>query len=279
MPPEGLLARTRSWLRTRGITATKRLGQHFLINEQVLSRTLDYAALKPNDIVLEIGAGIGTLTLALAEHVQHVYAIEKDTLLFNALQKEFERITNVTIIHGDAVQEKWPATTKLVANLPFGISSPILFKFLSSEIRTAVLMLQREFAERLTASSGSKAYGRLTVMAIYTAQFEILEHVESSCFHPPPEVTSALVRIRRRAEPAFSVIDSSLFAKLVASLFNQRRKKIRTPLTAFLKERKLEPDIIEEIKCRIPWLDQRVEELEPEEIAEIANIIHKVESE
>lgn len=278
MPPEGLLTQTRRWLRTRGITTTKRLGQHFLISEQVLSRTLDYADLNPTDTVLEIGAGIGTLTRALAELVQHVYAIEKDPVLHNALQKEFEGTTNITFIRGDAVKEEWPSATKLVANLPFGISSPILFKFLPSGIKTAILMLQREFAERLIASAGSKTYGRLTVMAAYKSSSEILEYVAPNCFHPPPEVTSALVRIRLRTKPAFTVMDDSLFTKLVISLFNQRRKKIRTPLTALLQERKLKPNIIEEIKRKIPWLDHRVEELNPEEIAEIANIIHKVES-
>ncbi|MFX1474588.1 MAG: 16S rRNA (adenine(1518)-N(6)/adenine(1519)-N(6))-dimethyltransferase RsmA [Promethearchaeota archaeon] len=276
MPTEGLLKQTQSWLRTHGITISKTLGQHFLINEQVLARTLDYADLNPTDTILEIGAGIGTLTRALANHVRHVYAIEKDSVLFDALQKEFEGITNITLIRGDAVKVEWPATNKLVANLPFGISSPVLFKFLSSEIQTALLMLQREFAERLTASAGSKTYGRLTVMATYTATSEILEYVAPNCFHPPPEVTSALVRIRRCVEPAFTVMDYSLFTRLVVVLFNQRRKKIRTPLTALLREMELKPNTIEEIKCQIPWLDHRAEELNPEELAEIANIIYQV---
>ncbi len=276
MPPEGLLTQTQRWLRARGITATKRLGQHFLICDEVLSRTIDYADLAQNDTILEIGAGIGTLTRALASQVQHVYAIEKDPKLHDALQKEFEGSTRITFIRGDAVKVEWPSTTKLVANLPFGISSPVLFKFLSSEIPVAILMLQREFAERLTASAGSKIYGRLTVMSTYIATSEILEYVAPNCFHPPPEVTSALVRIKRRTEPAFNVVNHSLFTKLVISFFNQRRKKIRSPLIALLREMKLKPHSIEEIKSRIPWLDLRAEKLKPEELAEIANIIHKV---
>ncbi len=278
MTPGNLLTRTRRWLRTNKISISRRLGQHFLIDEQVLARTVNHADIKSTDIILEIGAGMGTLTRALANKAKHVFAIEKDIVLYQALQKEFEGICNITLIQGDAVKVKWPSCTKLVANLPFSISSPVLFRFLSKEIPIAVIMLQREFAERLTASAGTKVYGRLTVMVAHTTTTQLLEYVAPECFHPPPEVTSALVRIRRLTIPAFTVMDRLLFAQLVTALFNQRRKKIRTPLTAFLQEKGLHPNIIDEIKRRIPWLDHRVEKLQPEELAEITNIIHEVES-
>jgi 16S rRNA (adenine1518-N6/adenine1519-N6)-dimethyltransferase len=278
MTPVSLLTRTRRWLRINGIRKSRRLGQHFLIDEEVLAHSVDSADIKSTDIILEIGAGIGTLTRALANQAKHVFAIEKDPMLCQALLREFEGIHNITLIQGDAVKVEWPSCTKLVANLPFSISSPVIFRFLSTEIPIAVIMLQREFAERLTASTATKAYGRLTVMVAYKATAQVLEYIAPECFHPPPEVTSALVRIKRCEEPAFTVTSSSLFAQLVSALFNQRRKKIRTPLTAFLQERGLHPKTIEEIRFRIPWLDHRVEEIQPEELAIISNIIHEVET-
>jgi 16S rRNA (adenine1518-N6/adenine1519-N6)-dimethyltransferase len=131
-------------------------------------------------------------------------------------------------------------------------------------------MLQKEFGERLTATPGSKQYGRLTVMAAYYAAVELLELVTPESFYPPPEVSSALVRIHRHSQPKFVVKDVSLFGQVTTVLFNQRRKKIRTPLKAHLGQHEFQ-----QLQEKIPWLDQRVEELEPDKIAEISNIIYE----
>jgi 16S rRNA (adenine1518-N6/adenine1519-N6)-dimethyltransferase len=270
MTPGTLLTRTTKWLKRHELRVSKQLGQHFLVNEEVLNRTLEYGQLSENDKILEIGTGTGVLTQALANHVQKVYTIEKDSQLFQALSEEIGSDTRIQLIHGDATQIGWPRCDKLVANLPYAISSPVLFRLFDSEIPLAVVMLQREFGERLTAQSGSKQYGRLTVMTAYHATVELLEVVTPESFYPPPAVSSALIRITRHAPPPFEVKDLEFFGQVVTALFNQRRKKIRTPLKAFLGNQQFQ-----KIQTEIPWLDQRVEELAPEQIAEISNILYE----
>ena len=272
MPPGTLLIRTTEWLKRHDIRSSKNLGQHFLVDEDVLNRTIKYANLSVNDSVLEIGTGTGVLTRALAEQAGQIYTIEKDTKLYQILSKELGMDSRIQLIHGDATKIEWPQCDHLVANLPYTISSPVLFKLFQSSIPRAVLMLQKEFGDRLTARPGTKQYGRLTVMAANHAIVELLEVVEPDSFFPPPKVSSALVRIIRKAEPSFEVKNLELFEKVVLALFNQRRKKIRTPLRDFLGK-----TAYLQIQEQIPWQDQRVEDLTPEQIAEISNIIFEVQ--
>ena len=268
MPPGTLLTRTTELLKRHKIRSSKQLGQHFLVDEEVLHRTIDYANLAVTDQILEIGTGTGVLTKALVEQVGLVYTIEKDARLFQMLSEELAQDSRIRLIHGDATKIDWPPCDQLVANLPYTISSPVLFKLFQSAIPKAVVMVQKEFGERLTAQPGTKQYGRLTVMAAYHAQVELLEIIAPEAFYPSPKVSSALVRIIREAQPPFDLKDVELFGKVVSALFNQRRKKIRTPLRDFLG--KTEYLHIQE---NIPWLEHRVEELTPKQIAEISNII------
>jgi 16S rRNA (adenine1518-N6/adenine1519-N6)-dimethyltransferase len=134
-------------------------------------------------------------------------------------------------------------------------------------------MLQKEFGERLTAQPRSKLYGRLTVMAAFHSTMELLEVVEPDAFYPPPAVSSAIVRVTRKLQPTFEVNDLVLFRQVVTALFNQRRKKIRTPLKAFLGQQEFHT-----LQHQIPWLDQRAEELAPEQFAAISNTIHEERS-
>jgi 16S rRNA (adenine1518-N6/adenine1519-N6)-dimethyltransferase len=131
-------------------------------------------------------------------------------------------------------------------------------------------MLQREFAERLSAQPNTKQYGRLTVMAAYHSMVELLEIVAPDAFYPPPAVSSALVRVIRKDQATFAVKDLDLFRQVVTALFNQRRKKIRTPLKAFLGKGEFG-----RLQDKIAWQDQRVEDLSPEQLAEISNIIYE----
>lgn len=273
MTREPLLARTKQWLQLHDIRATKRLGQHFLINNEILQRIIGYAQLSNDEVILEIGTGNGTLTRVLADHAQHVYTVEKDPRLYQILKTELSPLPKITLMEGDAVKINWPDVNKLVANLPYNISSPVLFRFFETSIPMAVLMLQKEFAERLTANPGSKHYGRLTVMSAYHAAIELLETISPKCFYPAPAVSSALVRLRRHTRPPFHVQNLALFTQLTSALFGQRRKKIRTPLKAVLTSLSLPRTAQTNIFDSIPWLDQRVEELTPREVAEIANII------
>jgi 16S rRNA (adenine1518-N6/adenine1519-N6)-dimethyltransferase len=266
--PGTLLARTKQWLRTHNIRVTKRLGQHFLIDAKVLTQIIEYANLSNSDRILEIGTGNGVLTQHLADKVEHVYTVEKDSRFYQILATELASDNRITLIHGDAVQIGWPKVNKLVANLPYTISSPVLFKFFEADIPMAVVMLQKEFAERLIAEPNSKQYGRLTVMAAYHAKIKLLEYIAPESFYPPPAVDSAIVQLHQQKISPFVVKDKNLFGKLTTALFNQRRKKIRTPLKVVLGNRRFQ-----QIHEKLPWLNQRVEELSPEQIANIANII------
>ncbi|MFX1510077.1 MAG: 16S rRNA (adenine(1518)-N(6)/adenine(1519)-N(6))-dimethyltransferase RsmA [Promethearchaeota archaeon] len=270
MTPGTLLTRTKHWLKLNNIRLSKQLGQHFLVDDTVLMHIIEYSHLRKDEQVLEIGTGNGILTRELAEHVQLVNTIEKDIKFYQILADEFEANTRIQLILGDATNIEWPPCDKLIANLPYAISSPILFKLFTTNIPLAVVMLQKEFGDRLSAKPGLKQYGRLTVMAAYYSKIELLEVIPPDAFYPPPTVSSALVRITRNVEPAFEVKELALFQQVVTALFNQRRKKIRTPLKAFLGKTRFQ-----QIEHKIPWIDQRVEALTPIQIAEIANLLYE----
>ncbi len=222
-------ARTLALLRRHGIRLSKRAGQHHVIDSSLLERMVGYAELSRGDTVLEIGAGTGNLTRLLAERAGKVVTIERDRRLFELLRKELRRYPNVGLVHGDALRVELPRFDKVVANLPYGISSDITFRLLDHDFKLAVLMYQREFAKRLVASPGSADYSRLTVNVFYRAQVELLEDVPPSAFVPQPEVMSTVVRLRPRAPP-FRVADERIFFNVVRALFQHRRQLVRNAL-------------------------------------------------
>lgn len=236
----------------------KRLGQHFMIDEHVLEREVGYAGINGNDIVLEIGPGTGNLTKYLVKKAKKVYAIEKDRALARVMELSFP---DVEVITGDALRVDWPEFNKLVSNIPYKISSPLTFRLLEHDFDLAVLSYQKEFAERLVAYAGDIAYSRLSVMAYYRAEMEILETIPKSAFRPPPKVDSAIVRIKPRKEPPFRVKNEELFEDVVRTLFSTRRKTVRNALRTKYGDVETE------------YGSMRVEELTPEEIGEIADIV------
>lgn len=244
----------------------RRYGQHFLTDLSVANREVDYAQITKNDIVLEIGPGKGTITQLLARKAKHVIAIEIDQRLIELLHAKLPG--NVTIIHGDAVKVDFqvlPRFTKIVSNLPYQISSPITFKFLSCSFLKAVLIYQKDFAERLVAVPGTKQYSRLTVGVSYKSQCRILENVPRSCFSPPPKIESCIVELIPYKKPRFPVDDESFFFTLTKHLFTHRRKKIRSIIKTYYGD-------IEQL----PYLDLRVEQLSPEQIGELSSILYQM---
>lgn len=242
-----------------------RFGQHFLIDQAVAQREVAAAGLTKEDIVLEIGPGKGIITALLAEQAKQVIAIEIDTHLVEELRKKIPE--NVTLIGQDALTVDFdclPRFTKIVSNLPFQISSPIMFKFLQSSFSIAVLIFQKDFAERLVASPGSKDYSRLTVGVSYKARCRILEMVPRDCFSPPPKVDSAVVELIPYKTPRFLVKDEPFFFELTKQLFNHRRKKIRYTIRSLYRD-------IEDL----PFLDQRVEQLTPEQIGQLSDKLYE----
>jgi len=162
-------------LRRYGIRPSRRAGQQQVIDLGLLGRMVSYAGVSGEDEVLEIGAGIGNLTRLLAERARRVIAIEHDRRFVKALRERLRGHSNVKIVHADALRVELPKFNKVVANLPYGISSEVTFRLLERDFELAVLMYQWEFAERLIALPGSADYGRLTVNAYYRAEVELLE--------------------------------------------------------------------------------------------------------
>ena len=244
------------------------LGQIFLIDKKVAEREINYANIIHDDVVLEIGPGQGILTKLLAEKAKKVIAIEIDESLVNNLRRSMS--DNVELIHGNALKvdfETLPKFNKIVSNLPFQISSPITFKFLDYGFNLAVLIYQKEFADRMIANVGSKNYSRLSVGVYYKARCELLETIPKTCFEPQPKVDSCIIRLIPRKHPPFSVIDEIFFLDLTKNLFNHRRKKIKNILSGLYTIQSKD----------VPYLDKRVENLTPEQIGELSNIIFKLQ--
>jgi len=223
------MGQTLALLRRHGIRLSKRAGQYQVIDPTVLEQMVDYAELSRGDVVLEVGAGIGNLTLLLAARAGKVIAVERDRRLMRVLGERLRVHSNVKLLCGDALQIELPKFNKVVANLPYGISSDITFRLLKRKFELAILMYQREFAERLVAKPGSDDYGRLTVNAYYRASLELLREVPPEAFFPQPKVTSAIVRLKPR-EPPFDVADESMFFNVVRALFQHRRQRVRNAL-------------------------------------------------
>lgn len=234
----------------------KRLGQHFLIDPNIVRKILAVAAVRPAETVLEIGPGRGILTKALCAAARSVIAIELDAKLSADLKTQLAGIRNLDLRQGDALAfpyDTLPAGTVVVANLPYSISTPILFRLLEAwrRIDRMVLMLQAEVARRLVANVGSRDYGILSVVARYWTDPSLAFSVSSRCFRPVPEVDSAVVKLIIRHtrllpeadEPAFVGTVRAAFAHRRKTLFNSLRDEGRPVqrLTEALKQSRIAP--------------------------------------
>ena len=266
-----LLQETKLILRKYGIKPRKRLGQHFLISEPVIKREVEYAEISPDEVVLEIGAGIGTLTRYLLDEGCQVVAIESDPLLARVLRERFPKAM-LRVVCGDAVKVELPPFDRVVANLPFAISSPITFRLLRQNFKKAVLIYQLEFAQRLVAEPGTRAYSRVSVACYYFAKARLLERIPRGAFYPPPEVEAALVELvpRRERLPA----EEKFFLRFLAALFPYKRKILRRALalaTRRLFGVEVEPSSIVEERL----LERRVFQLSPEELAQVSEALRR----
>lgn len=267
-----LLRRTKRLLRVHKIFPKKRFGQSFMIDEGLLRLMISHAAVNDTDVVLEIGAGLGFLTKLLSERCKRVIAVEVDPRLVTILRTELSDLENLKLIEGDILKVPIPSFNKVVSNPPFSISSPILFWLLEKEFDSAVLTFQKEFAERLVATVGSKDYGRLTVTTYYRADVELLDHVPRSMFYPLPDVDSHIVRLKPKPPP-FIVQDKQAFFELVQTLFTQRNKKVRNALAPFLLKFGISKDKLVETADSLPYSDKRVRELAPEDFGVLTDAI------
>ena len=253
-----------------GKRPSKRLGQHFLLDERVIRRSVELAGLGPGDTVLEVGPGIGNLTEAILSTGADVVAVEADTAFCRFLQRRFG--DRITLINGDAVTAFLPDFDKVVSNLPYQISSPITFRLLDEGFGRAVLMVQREFAERMTAEPGTRDYGRLTVGVHYRADCRIELNVSRAAFWPQPEVESCIVSLVPRPPP-FEVSDEKVFHEVTKAIFSHRRKKA---MNALAKDPAVSRLVSEEVLPALgglPHASKRAEELTPEQIGELSDAL------
>lgn len=273
------LAWARRELETLGIPPLKRFGQHFLIDTRVRDQLIQLAELTRYDTVIEVGPGLGFLTPIIAAKAGHVIAIEKDRTLATYLRRKFSNCKNLTVMEADALKTRIPDNAKIVSSPPYNISSKLVLLILDSRFALAALLLQKEFVDRLTAPSGSRDYGRLTVMLQSKGEAKFVEKIPRSAFYPKPRVDSALVTITPAQEPTFA--DRALFEDMVRMLFTQRRRKLKGVLTRYLKSQF--PNQSERILQRVEVPEKRVFETTLQEFVtlsdEIAGIMRESSTE
>jgi 16S rRNA (adenine1518-N6/adenine1519-N6)-dimethyltransferase len=245
-----LYQEARAALRDEAFRPKKRLGQNFLVHDSVLDSILRLVDLSPEDEILEIGPGLGSLTRRLVERVRRVWAVEVDRFLVEKLRESpLGSHPALELIHADVL--KLPLETvlperkiKLVANLPYSISTPVLFRLFELRDRFAflVLMVQREVAERMAASPGTKSYGALSVWCQVHGKISAKIPVAPDAFFPRPKVRSMVLKIDLHSEPLVPQEDMPLFRDLVRAAFGQRRKTLQNNLTGWLKVGREEVD-------------------------------------
>ena len=225
----------------------KQLGQNFLVNPEVLNIILEAGELTDRDTVIEIGAGLGCLTDTLAKYAKRVIAIEVDSLLYKALVSQFSENSRVELLNADVLKldinsllenvdgtRSVPTTFKVLANLPYNITTPVLWKLLGhhKQIHSCVLMMQKEVAERIVAGPGGKTYGALTIGVAYYAEATLIATLSPENFYPTPKVDSALLKLEMRKTPKVAVENEELFFKVVRTAFRMRRKMLKNALVS-----------------------------------------------
>jgi len=257
----------------------KKLGQCFLKDKNIVKKAVDTANIDKNDIVLEIGLGKGILTKELAKYAKKVYVIELDKRLEPYAKEVITEYPNVEVIWNDAlnVDLNELGFNKIVANLPYQISSPITFKLLKTDFDVAVLMYQYEFAKRMVAKEGTKEYGRLSVAVQYKANVEFVCKVSPSAFSPKPKVDSAIVKITKKEE-VYPLEDEEFFESVLRALFQHKNKTVKKALINSSHEMRLTRDEIKDILTKLEDkydLNERVFKLSPKKVCELSNLIHQ----
>jgi 16S rRNA (adenine1518-N6/adenine1519-N6)-dimethyltransferase len=252
----------------------KSLGQNFLVDENIARKIIRYLAPNPEDVVLEIGPGFGVLTKYLIPAVKHVFAVEIDRNLTKELKQRFAGEKTFKLIQGDFLEidmaEFYDGREKLkiIGNIPYHITSPVIFKIFNVRefVRDMILMIQREVAQRIVASPGSKEYGILSVFSQLYSEPQILFHVSKKVFSPKPEVDSSVVRWDFSKGLDVTVKSKEILDQVIHGVFQQRRKMLRRSLRNIT-------NLSVNINNLNFDLERRPEDLGPEEIVELSNLI------
>lgn len=281
------LAFVKGIIRKHNFPIKKRLGQNFLINSEVLDKITAAAQVGPKDTIVEIGPGLGALTQSLANKKSRVLAVEIDQGILPILTERMQDYPNVKIINSDILQVnldelvgKYGETDKpykVVANLPYYITTPIVMHLLEKKfnIERLVIMVQKEVAERMVAAPGKKDYGAMSVAVQYYTKPSLVTEVPPTSFYPAPGVDSAVVKLETRKEPAVNLDDEALFFQVVKAAFRQRRKTLLNALNSFFKAQTKEELHALLEKCNIQP-SRRGETLSLVEFAQLANSLGQI---
>ena len=283
-----ILEETKFIMKKYNIKANKSLGQNFLINEFVIQEIVNRSLLDKNDLVIEIGPGLGTLTKFLLDKAYKVICIELDCKMLEILQNRFSLYSNFELIHNDVLKvdladiiknkkkDSNIKRVKVVANLPYYITTPIIMKLLESELDldSITVMIQKEVADRLTAIPGSKESGAITYSVYYYSTAESILEVPNSSFIPEPDVTSEVIRLSIRKESPVKVKDKTLMFKIIKFAFMQRRKTLLNSLSNAKIFQNKEEGIKLLSSLNLP-IDIRAEKLTLQDFADITNKLIK----
>ncbi len=274
----------RELLSRHGFRFSKSLGQNFLIDENILQKIVKGADISPHDRVLEIGPGVGTLTSAIAQQGAEVVAVELDRALLPILKETLEEYPNAKVIHGDILklnlnqllQDNFKDVSfKVVANLPYYITTPIIMRFLEEELpySSITVMIQKEVAQRMAAQPDSKEYGALSVAVQFYTEPRIIGKVPAGVFMPQPKVDSMIITLEKRSKPAVDVKSSALFFQVVKAVFAQRRKTLLNTLNDAEISDMSKPELSSMLSSLNINPQRRGETLSLEELALISNTI------
>jgi len=263
------------------IRPLKRLGQSFLSDPNIIRKIIEVSDIRLDETVVEIGAGLGVMTALMARRAERVIALEIDRALIPVLHEELKKYDNVEILHVDALKfefrSRGGATFKVVGNIPYNISSQILFRLLEARdhISSMVLMFQKEVAERLVADPGSKTYGILSVIVrLYTVP-AIVFNVSPQCFYPRPKVESAVVRMDISEKPLVEVDDDAFLLTVVRSAFSKRRKTLMNNLKASSRIGLRHDALLQVLDSLGIDPARRAETLAPEDFARLSNALSR----
>lgn len=270
-------------MRRSGFRLDRYKGQNFLVDPNTLDKIIHSAGLKPDDVVLEIGAGIGTLTVELAARVAAVVTVELDRRLDPILAETLAPFPNVTLLTMDAmdlsaadIPAAGRAPNKLVANLPYGIAAPVILRVCARlpEIQTLTVMVQREIAERMLARPGTRTYSGFTVKLAYFCRAERVMNVSRNVFMPPPNVDSVVIKLVRRDDP-LKIGDREKLFEIITAGFSQRRKRLANAIGA--KTIGYTKDQVEKALNRLGLpLNARAETLDLDEFGRLTTELEKI---
>jgi 16S rRNA (adenine1518-N6/adenine1519-N6)-dimethyltransferase len=274
----------RNIMKKHNVRFSKSLGQNFIVNDSIIEEIISKSNITKDDCVLEIGPGIGVLTQALAEKAHKVLAVELDNKLIPVLEETLSGYDNVDIIHNDIlkvdineeIKNRFDKSVKVIANLPYYITTPIIMKLLEEKIdvKEIIVMVQKEVAERMVSKSGVKAYGSLSVAVQYYSEASIIIDVNRDNFLPPPNVDSSVIKLKIRDNPAVTVLDDKYFFEVVKGAFALRRKTLINSLSK--SKIAVDKKIVEKALIKL-GLDLRIrgEKLTIEQFAKLSNELYK----